>query len=390
MLPSRVLGLPGDAVADSLRLQWGTSGSMAQGGSVVCLPRFEDLTKEWIEQLKAARMVLTGSHAVAATARAVCEHVICVEIPQWEPVGLAANDWITESRGGFVHHVAVEMREREGDLRTWLMEVLAKMVGFIELNQTFESAGLDSLSLISLARRVSSKLGRAVSVVDLYDHPSAEKLLLALGGGSKPKASLQLLRVVALHGFRSNREALQLSLAPYVSATSAMLDWIFLAAPRLASGPSDPSIPQAEAREWWGAAGASFETGWMIPACNGLEASLSAIQEATAGIAGLLGFSQGGAAAVLAAGDRANTPWLALFSPVVPPGLAAARALSVPSFHSYDLKEEFAEQCIEVSSSFKEAELHMHSGGHVVPQDERIIEKFVDFVSRNNNKGLST
>merc|ERR1712217_510896 len=95
-------------------------------------------------------------------------------------------------------------------------DVFIEIAGSMEMHQTFESAGVDSLALISLARRMSVKLGRAISVMDLYDNPTPQRLLDSIAG--TPQRQLARAKVVCLHGFRSNKDAMQLSMAPYVSA----------------------------------------------------------------------------------------------------------------------------------------------------------------------------
>merc|ERR1719469_928042 len=114
-----------------------------------------------------------------------------------------------------------------------------------------------------------------------------------------------------------------------------------------------------------------------------MDAALPAIREAAGPNAGLVGFSQGGAAAVLAA--DASTPWLALFSAVTPQVAWSDAISSVRCFNSYDPEEEFVSQCIEVASSFKDKEVHIHHGGHVVPQDAHIVAHFVSFVQRHQH-----
>jgi len=267
------------------------------------------------------------------------------------------------------HFVAVE-EEKEGHLHEWLTEVVLEMAGPIQDDQTFQSAGLDSLALISLARRLSTKVGRGVSVVDLYDNPTPEKLLASFSGG--PKNQLSLAKVVALHGFRSNAEALRISLAPFVSAIGSV-EWVFMNSPRKATGPADPKIVQSSAHEWWGCEGGDFETGWMAPHFDGLEESLAAVTSLAP--MGVVGFSQGGGLAALV-----ECSWIALFSAIEPAGL---KQRSIPSFHTYDPQEEYVSQCIGVAASFQTKEVHEHHSGHNIPSSREIVERFVAFVARN-------
>jgi aryl carrier-like protein len=274
--------------------------------------------------------------------------------------------------------VATQIVESDDNLRDWLLDVVLAMAGSIQDDQSFEDAGLDSLSLISLARRLTSKLGRAVSVIDLYDHPTPNRLLMALSGGPV-KQAVERIKAVALHGFRSNKEALQMSLAPFVSATG-FVDWIFINSPRQATGPADPKIPDSDAYEWWGEEGGTFETGWMGPTYGGASETLRAVRDISP--VGLLGFSQGGAVAMLSASE--STRWMALFSSVVPPPTLSLPPQQMPSFHSYDPSEEFVHQCIDVAKHFSDKQVHEHNFGHNIPQVQELVLKFAEFASSHS------
>eukprot|EP00928_Gymnodinium_smaydae_P019045 TRINITY_DN17271_c0_g2_i3.p1 TRINITY_DN17271_c0_g2~~TRINITY_DN17271_c0_g2_i3.p1 ORF type:complete len:2830 (-),score=446.37 TRINITY_DN17271_c0_g2_i3:271-8760(-) len=356
--PMSVAGPALDAVSQTLRA--GLSAADGLSG-VLCVPTLDDLKSQ--EDLLQARVVLTASRAVAEIAETLNPKSLCVELPRWEPVG-SINEWLCLQHG---HFVAVE-EEQAGNLQEWLLDVVREMAGSIGMEQTFESAGLDSLALISLARRISTKLGRAVSVVDLYDHPTPQRLLNSLDGAPQPL--LARPKILCLHGFRSNSEAMQLSLAPYVSAIG-MFDWIFVNSPRRATGPSAPGILAEEAFEWWGAKGEPYETGWIDPEYDGLEETLSSIS--ALGPVGVVGFSQGGAMASLL-----DTSWLVLFSPVLP---RQNKERTTPCFLAWDPQEEFVGQCIELSSYFPNRELYEHDQGHVVPHSAKLVERFSSFVA---------
>jgi aryl carrier-like protein len=274
------------------------------------------------------------------------------------------DQWL--SLGGSL--VAAE-EEAGGNLREWLLEAVSEMAGPVQMDTTFESTGLDSLNLISLARRLSAKVGRAVSVADLYDHPTPQLLLDSFSG--TPQTQLQRPKALCLHGFRSNRDAMSAATAPYLSAVSGVVEWIFLNAPRQASGPADPKIPVGEAFEWWGQRGGPFETGWLGPTFDGLEETLPTVKRMAP--VGVVGFSQGGAVASLL-----ECAWVALFSAVTPPGL---QRRSTPSFHCYDPSEEYAEQMDEVAKHFSNKEVYLHKAGHTIPKDEELVRKFVAFIT---------
>jgi len=357
-LPVAVTGPQRDVVADALRM----AISVGDGpGGVVCVPHFEALGSP--EELAGAQVVISASAAVCALATTVCPEALTVQLPRWEPIS-RVTDWLR-----FEGQLVAVEEEHGGGLHEWLVEVATEMVGPFDMEETFERSGFDSLMLISFARRLSAKLGKAVSVADLYDHPTPQKLLESLTGG--PRRELSRAKAVCLHGFRSNRDAVALQLAPFVSALGSV-EWVFVNSPRGASGPADPKIPEAEAFEWWGQRDGPFETGWMAPHFDGLGDTLPAIERLRP--AGVVGFSQGAAVASLVECD-----WVALFSAVVPPGL---QRRAVPSFHCFDAAEEFASQCVDVCESFGNKEVHNHSHGHSIPHEDDLIRRFVDFVSR--------
>jgi len=363
--PATVAGLHGDAVAASVRVALAAKDGLH---GVVCVPTFKTLAA--VEDLVGARVVITGSRAVAAVATFVCPEALCVELPRWEPIG-SLDSWLAH-RG---HVVATEQEEREGNLHDWLVEVVGEMAGPVGMNQTFESVGLDSLSLISLARRLTSKIGRTVSVLDLYDHPTPQRLLDSLVGD--PQKQLVRAKVVCLHGFRTNKDIMSLQCAQFVSAVG-FIEWIFVNSPRHASGPTDPKIPsEVETFEWWGEQDGPYETGWMSPHFGGLSDTLSWVDALKP--VGVVGFSQGAAVAALA-----ECAWVALFSAVMPPGLGERTAAS---FHAFDKQEDIASQCLEVADRFSDKVVHHHSSGHNIPDDPAIIQGFAEFASRQCAKG---
>jgi len=256
----------------------------------------------------------------------------------------------------------------EGDLRQWLFQTVEEMSGPIQLDMSFDDAGLDSLSLISLARRLTSKVNKAVSVANISDHPTPRRLLEFLTGHPQPE--LARPKVLCLHGFRSNGDAMAASMGSLTSRVG-FVEFLFISSPRVASGPSAPDIPQDEAREWWGQPGGSFETGWMAPHFNGFEACFAVLQGIK--LAGAVGFSQGGGVAALL-----DCPWLILCSPVISPGL---RTSSAKCLLTYDPTEEYVEQCLEVGEKFSNKQVHTHCQGHVIPSDPGFVNLFVELSS---------
>jgi len=175
-------------------------------------------------------------------------------------------------------------------------------------------------------------------------------------------------KILCLHGFRSNKESMQLLLAPYASALGSF-DWVFINAPRRASGPPAPRIQMEDSYEWWGEQGGSYETGWMAPHYDGFEETLALAKSVNP--VGVIGFSQGGGIAALL-----DCAWLALFSAVLPPKVDRRET---PSFHVWDPEEEYVSQCKDMSGYFLNKEVHEHREGHIVPNKQEIVRKLAAF-----------
>ncbi|CAE7031249.1 ppsC, partial [Symbiodinium natans] len=232
--PSTVAGPKDDVVRQCLQAMLAASEGP---GGVLCAPTIDSVTAA---DLQSAELVLTASPAVSAAAQVLNPEVTCVRLPSWEPV-LDLDDFLC--LGG--HIVAIE-EETEGDLYQWLLQTVADMSGPIQLDMSFEDAGLDSLSLISLSRRLTSKINKAVSVANLSDHPTPRRLLEFLGG--RPQSEIGRPKVLCAHGFRSNADAMAASMGPLISRVG-FVEWLFISSPRAASGPAAPGIVQAGSAE---------------------------------------------------------------------------------------------------------------------------------------------
>lgn len=351
VLPSRpqVIGSAGDIMTQSLR----AAGTEEGGVRVHCVQCLEDVP----EKLDQAQMVITTSKSVAAILKEVSPEAGCLVLPRWEPLS-NLDEWLT--LGGLV---ITSEDEPEGDLRGWLFSIVEEMAGPIEMDTTFEDAGLDSLSLISLARRLSSKVNKVITVADLSDNPTPRKLLQSFAGG--PQSQLSRPKAVCLHGFRSNGDALAAQMGTLVSSLG-VVEWIFLTSPRVGTGPAAPNI--SDGREWWGAG--DFETGWQRN-YDAISATLPSVRAVNA--VGAVGFSQGGAVAALL-----DCSWRVLFSPVKVPGL---RPQSSPCLLTYDNSEEYVEECKQVGDFFKAKQVYTHDKGHDVPRDASFAKTFQEFVS---------
>jgi len=377
VLPMRPKGLletdatKQDLVSQYLKMHLG--GEAVEAPEVLTLPAFDTLLSTSDAALKDAKVVISASAPAIAAAAKLCPQATRIQLPFWEPFAVNASggldDWLM-LQGEVV--AGEEDIAEGGDLRGWLLEVIEEMAGPIEMDMAFEDAGLDSLSLISLARRLSAKVGKSVSVADLYDNPSPQKLLDSFSGG--PQRALARPKVLCIHGFRSNADAMAFQMAHITSALGGF-EWVFITSPRPASGPPAPKVLPEEAREWWGQPGGAYETGWLASTSQyeGLDTTLKSID--ASGFLGVVGFSQGGGVAALL-----KSKWTVFFSAVLPPNLKKA-SNETPSFHSWDPNEDYVEQMIEVSEHFTNKQVVLHNEGHVVPRDSEVVRKVIDFIN---------
>lgn len=352
-----IVGPPDDAVVRSLRTLGG------RDGKAVVIP---DFVADVPELLEGARAVITRSRAVAAWARSL--GVRAVELRTWSPPSAKQLALMLRHE----HVVAVTDRAT-GSVHDWLPRVLEETVGeAVDPERPLESYGIDSLAMISLARRITLQSGRPVSVTDLFEHRTLAALLRALGG-SVPR-HVARRKVLCLHGFRSNKEMLQLQLVPFARAAPEF-EFLFVNAARPATGPSDPRIPPSVATfEWWGVKDTPYELAWQ----SGFEGFAETVSALSQRVDGVVGFSQGAAMATLV---KAN--WAAFFSAVVPPQekrLSDEPPMARSSFHCYDEQEEVAEQCAQVAEMFTDASVVYHNEGHVVPKDAVIVKRFREFL----------
>ncbi|WIN00593.1 SDR family NAD(P)-dependent oxidoreductase [Actinoplanes oblitus] len=78
-------------------------------------------------------------------------------------------------------------------VRATIAQLLAAQLGYdgaadIRPDMGFADLGLDSINAVDLAERLTARLGRAVEVTALFDHPSVAELAAYLTGGGRPAA----------------------------------------------------------------------------------------------------------------------------------------------------------------------------------------------------------
>jgi hypothetical protein len=238
-------------------------------------------------------------------------------------------------------------------------------------------------------------------------------------------------RVLCLHGFRSSGDIFQIALAPLFNTMAALnqsnlasglsvddVDFVFLNAPHLSSGPAEAAIsPEIQTYEWWAGEVKTLDLGWRsfgdgTAYIESLHSVLDYIDVNIPNggpIIGIIGFSQGAALAVaLTSSSKTHShfphlQFVACFSAVpprkcAPPFIPSAdiskrqgvlametdskkafsegemadpvlSPLSVPSFHCFDTREEHWELCTETVAYFSGPVTAVHhSAGHAIPR----------------------
>jgi acyl carrier protein len=283
------------------------------------------------------------------------------------PLVLELRTWAAPPRSvfGLAGHVVLVEEEQAGAVQDWLADVVSDMVGLdVDPDRTFESYGIDSLALITLARRLSVKSGLPISITDLYEHPTVNALLKSIAAPAPaPQARA---KVLCLHGFRTNKELLALQLGPLLNGLP--LDLVFVNATRPSTGAHDERIPASTATfEWWGVADEPYDVAWRKT--DGMEETERALPEGP--FDGVIGFSQGAALACLV-----PSKWCVCFSAVKPPRGFTSR----PSLHVYDPQEQVADECVAVAKAFDAPLTILHDEGHVVAKSAQVREQLHAFL----------
>ena len=410
-----IRGAPRDPVYRSLLKFAPPAGAGARGSCVVAA---DAMSSGDHETLAGAALLLTRSRALAVRALRIGVPLVA-ELRHWtalEPdqvrellrlgspgdgrhVVLATRS-AGDTGGGGMRAGAGQARSsgrvdgptEVAAVRAWVAEATREAVGALDalpLDASLEDVGVDSLAAIGLARRIGARLGTRLTPTELSDHPTLRSLLDTLAPTQPPSQQRQqpaqdavvgpccgvrLPRALCLHGFRSSSDILRHQLAPHLRACAAAVEWVFVDAPRRATGPAhDGAFAPLDTYEWCGAVGGPFDTAWRDE--DGLADSLAAL--ASRGMFdGAVGFSQGGALATCI-----PTRWLALFSTVPPPAGRASSALDArASFHCYDPAEEGASDCARVQRCFTAPSVALHDEGHRVSARADIVAAFCAFV----------
>ena len=349
---------------------------------------------------------------------------LVIELRCWR--ALAVEQWLDllALQG---HVVVVDAGEGADEVAHWLEAVVVEMVhgegttAELDHQLSLEDLGLDSLDLISLAHRLSTKSGRPVSVAELQAQPSLAALLEAVAAPGEPAsapppppaasgaadrkdetpapapapamtaatpraAPSRRRRVLCLHGFRASADMLELALVPLTRSLAAAYEFVFVNAPTRATGRAEPGVPDGvPGYEWWGQPGGAYDEAWQEQYDEGFERSRARLAALTAaedgvGFDGVIGFSQGAAMAMLVPGAR----WVALFSAIVPPRGSAPHADARPSFHCYDLHDPHVHLSARAQKCFVQPTVVPHGEGHAVPRAPEVVNRFAEFLRRTS------
>jgi len=293
----------------------------------------------------------------------------------------------------------------------------------VGLSNDLQQFGLDSLSLIALSTQLRG-LAPQVSVLDIMESSSIAQLVANLSGEPLPeessKATLldsplthppdgaamlgpsrpqrRALRILALHGFRTSDDLMEMQMASVKEACRAMqlmVEVTYLRAPQAASGPGDAGLPpELPLWEWYGECGEDsprdYLAAWKGPRYDGLEASLQMVEnhlQEHGPYDGICGFSQGAAVAtaVLARGtcqDLSLPRFALLFSGIALPSHKCIPVckLAMPCLQVYDPREDYAFECHLLHSGFEQNTVIQHPEGHLIPSDSRVCGEIATFV----------
>ena len=396
---------PEDAMTRSVASALGTrplAGASRNGRCVVLAepPNCTDGDAALDDALCGAEVVITRSQLVAwyATRRAGVPLAIEMRAP-WTALAPSLVRQLMALRGrGHVVARAASAEASDTDAE-WVPLLVSELVtSEVDPDAPLESYGLDSLMLITLASRLTARLGRRVTAEELEKLGTMRALQDAVRaddkststaaataevrtphGATGARAGSRRPRILCIHGYRSSAEVMELQMRQYVSALGDVADFVFVEAPTRSTGPQDPTIPdEVPTFEWYGVVGGSYEEGWLHePQPEVLDEGLRAIA-AQGPYDGAIGFSQGGAIA-----SMIDARWAVLFSTITPPP-DRTRKWGRPTLHVFDQAEEYVLLCDEMAAQATKAapeatEVTNHKAGHNVPQDAASVEAVVSF-----------
>ena len=194
------------------------------------------------------------------------------------------------------------------------------------------------------------------------------------------------MKLLCLHGFSQNADVMASKFAALLGQLAALHcfpELVYVDAPHVAVADFIDAESAVElgargrALAWWGADGG----GWAESA-----AVLHAAIEGPGGVDGVVGFSEGGAAATrLCAEQQGAVGLVVTLSGTVPRGGALA-SIATPSLHIFSEADSVvpAEETARLASLYTGAELFAHADGkHVIPRGAATAEALAAFLRKH-------
>ncbi len=303
------------------------------------------------EALTPAALIRVYEMLIASTELPACISVVNGDLHKaaaWERSAMLGTHIRLQAKsetsvGSTADVAQVSLRERAG---RWLHTYAADHSGQSEIDPSkpFETFGLDSLGLMQMLHRLQHALSITLSLMDLYDHPTIEKLAAFIERSNiwdasqerslpdheaivsataptmptGPDAPRNAWRVLCLHGFRTNADLFRMQMRGVEQQLHAVegtpFDFSYIDAPHPISGSAPPGLPAAmlpSLREWWSSDGTdtdnSYENGWRSTSCVGIERSIEYCEQyirERGPFDVIVGFSQGAAMAGILVGRR--------------------------------------------------------------------------------------
>ena len=309
-----------------------------------------------------------GSHrcSVQACVRALLETPI--QVSSIIGLGDASAELPKHWASAVTSNLAIQSRSIP-QIREFLVKELASTLKIQEnsIDQAtgLEDLGVGSLATLRLSQRLRKFLGYQVSAFALQNNPTIDQLLQTLSNNVRPVTVSTRPKVLCLHGFRTSSAVLQQQMLPLTAILDSMgFDLLVPDAPHRAAGPVQGAegLDEDDSYGWWLYDGESHH-GSAI----GLDVSIALLEAISAdGVAGVVGFSQGGAMAAQVA-QMVQAKWAMLFSPVFVPGKAAQ--CKCPTMLAYDPADEVHEATKLLIGEIEPERLTLlkHEHGHRIP-----------------------
>ncbi|XP_058813366.1 esterase AAEL000016 [Topomyia yanbarensis] len=224
-----------------------------------------------------------------------------------------------------------------------------------------------------------------------------EKISPSGNGAAVPAETCSKLKVLALHGYRQNGDALKSKLGSFRKFINKYAELVFVTAPHVAPPLADckpETEPDPTQRSWWfnkddGTFKGTNRSGPAI----GFEESLKLVEKTwkEEQCNGLLGFSQGACFAGLlcdlsARGMTSIKPEFAILSSGFRSGSLVhlnfyENKVQIPSLHIFGETDEIIPRgmSIALAETFVDPQMLVHPGGHFFPAQASQKQIYVEF-----------